>query len=61
MMCLWASITWRAELRSMRWKPTKREAVSDPSSLNVEPVGDDEQQVGHDEGGPSGDCAIWSI
>ena len=33
MMCLWASITCRAELRSIRWKPTKREAVSAPSRI----------------------------
>ena len=33
MMCLWASITCRAELRSIRWKPTKREAVRAPSRI----------------------------
>ena len=33
MMCLCASITCSAELRSIRWKPTKRDAVSAPSSI----------------------------
>jgi hypothetical protein len=33
MMCLWASITCSAELRSIRWKPTKREAVRAPSRI----------------------------
>jgi hypothetical protein len=33
MMCLCASITCSAELRSIRWKPTKREAVSAPSRI----------------------------
>ena len=33
MMCLWASMTCSAELRSIRWKPTKREAVRAPSRI----------------------------
>ncbi len=33
MMCLCASITCSAEFRSIRWKPTMREAVSAPSRI----------------------------
>ena len=33
MMCLCASITCSAELRSIRWKPMKRDAVSAPSRI----------------------------
>jgi hypothetical protein len=54
MMCLCASITCSAELRSIRWKPTKRDAVSAPfQDLDVEPEGEGEQQVGDDQHRPA--------